>query len=163
MRVLTAVAVAVALVAPVAGAQHAHGVGALEVAVEGRTAQVRVSVPTDDIYGFERAPRTDAERARRDAALKSFAERGSELLLFDAALGCVITSTRVSDDVDPNAPGHREVVAEYAVRCQRDLAKSRLRLGVATVFPKVTQMKATRVSDDGATTKTLRRGDFLEL
>jgi hypothetical protein len=144
-------------------AQHTHGVAELEIAVEGRTAELRFTASAEDVYGFERQPRTDAERAKKTAAFTALRSKGATLLKFDPALGCTITAGTVEDLSDPKQTSHLEVLATYNVRCAKDLAKSRLRVGAAELFPGVTKVKATRVSEDGATTKTLGRADFIEL
>ena len=43
---------------------HQHGVASLEVAVEGNTLVVHLKSPLDNLVGFERAPKTDAERSK---------------------------------------------------------------------------------------------------
>jgi len=50
-----------------AGAQaapqaHEHGVARLSVAVDGKRRTIELDAPLDGWLGFERAPRTDAER-----------------------------------------------------------------------------------------------------
>jgi hypothetical protein len=144
-------------------AQHAHGVAELEIAVEGNSADVRFTASAEDIYGFERQPRTEAERAKKAAAFTALREKGAALLVFDAALGCTVAAVKVEDLADPKQASHLEVLATYRVTCRKPLAKSRLRVGAATLFPGVTRVKATRLSETGATTKTLGRADALEL
>ena len=41
---------------------HQHGVARLDVAVEATRVTLYLDTPLDNLLGFERAPRTDAER-----------------------------------------------------------------------------------------------------
>ena len=45
-----------------AGKAHEHGALKLDIAVEGTTLSIGMEAPLDNLLGFERAPRTDAER-----------------------------------------------------------------------------------------------------
>lgn len=48
---------------------HVHGAARLDVAVEGRSLTIVLDSPLDNLLGFERAPRTAAERSRADAVV----------------------------------------------------------------------------------------------
>ena len=56
---------------------HQHGVAKLAVAVDGKLLEIALESPLDNLLGFERAPRTDAERE----AVRKMAQR------FHAAAG----------------------------------------------------------------------------
>jgi len=158
-RLLTALLV----ILPVAAAaQHTHGVATLDVAVDDRTVNLRLVASADDVYGFERAPRTDAERAARDAALDALRRGPLTLFAFDPRAGCAVSTVRVTDDPAAGS-SHREVVAEYALACQRSPARTRLRLELMTRFPDISAIKVTRLSGDEAVVRTLKRGDALDL
>lgn len=53
---------------------HVHGVGELQIAIEGQTVAMDITVPGADIVGFEHAPGSDADHAAIDAALAQFAD-----------------------------------------------------------------------------------------
>ena len=53
----------------VADAQHTHGQATLLIGLEGAAGRIELRAPADDMYGFERAPRTAAERTRQNACL----------------------------------------------------------------------------------------------
>ncbi|MCB1546297.1 MAG: DUF2796 domain-containing protein [Hyphomicrobiaceae bacterium] len=52
-----------------AGKAHQHGVARLDLAVDGGTVTIAVEMPLDALVGFERSPRTGAERQAAAAAL----------------------------------------------------------------------------------------------
>ncbi|HMS02825.1 MAG TPA: DUF2796 domain-containing protein [Gemmatimonadaceae bacterium] len=146
---------------------HTHGLATLDIAIEGRTGVLRFSAPAEDIYGFERAPRTPAERQQREAALARLRTRFAELVIFEASLGCRITSTSLTDAVDraadhdraqaagrdhdhehDNESGHAEVTADYALACTRPPAGRDIRFGITRAFPAVRTVQVQLLSDD---------------
>jgi hypothetical protein len=73
-----------------AGKAHEHGALRLDVAIEGSKLTITMEAPLDNLLGFERAPRTDAERkAAADvlARLRS-PDKGTPLFALDAAAQC---------------------------------------------------------------------------
>jgi hypothetical protein len=146
---------------------HTHGLATLDIAIEGRTGVLRFAAPAEDIYGFERAPRTAAERQQREAALARLRTRFAELVIFEASLGCRITSTSLTDAVDRAAEhdrahaagrdrdhehedeaGHAEVTADYALACTRPPAGRDIRFGITRAFPSVRTVQVQLLSDD---------------
>lgn len=158
------------LTAPCASAQsrptpkaHTHGVATLDIAIEGRTGVLRFASPAEDIYGFERAPRTPAERQRRDAALAQLRTRFADLVIFETSLGCRITSTSLTDAVDRAAEhdrahaagrdhdddgGHAEVIGDYALTCAQPPAGRDIRFGITRAFPAVRTVQVQLLSDE---------------
>ncbi|MDH5541220.1 MAG: DUF2796 domain-containing protein, partial [Rhizobacter sp.] len=64
-----AVALGLSSAAAAAGKAHEHGALRLDVAVEATSVTLQLQAPLDSLVGFERAPRTEAERQRVDQAL----------------------------------------------------------------------------------------------
>ena len=145
----------------VLAAQHTHGVATLDIAIDDRTVTLRLVASADDIYGFERAPRTDAERAARHAGLETLRTDVTTLFAFDRALGCTPSTPIVTDAPPPSGSRHREVVAEYAFRCQRSPRGSRVPLGVWARLPELTSIKVTLLLGDDVAVRTLTRGQVL--
>jgi hypothetical protein len=160
---------ATALASAAVAAQHAHvhGTARINVVVEGSAATVEFIAPTDGIYGFERAPRTDAERRQREAGLQRLRGHIAKMVVFEADRGCRFDVTQLADaGAGDGGPAHahdhgggaahrhaehREVHAEYAVQCRRPLAGSNLRFGVTGVFPGIREVDVQILSDSGQT------------
>lgn len=70
-----------------AGKAHEHGVARLDIGVEVGRITLTLEVPLDGLVGFERAPRTDAERAAVAAALARLQE-ADKMVRIDGAAGC---------------------------------------------------------------------------
>ncbi|MEM6439193.1 MAG: DUF2796 domain-containing protein [Pseudomonadota bacterium] len=68
---------------------HVHGLGALELAIDGTEVAMRFEAPAADIVGFEHAPSTEAQRAAVDQALLDL-ERPDALFVLPAAAGCTV-------------------------------------------------------------------------
>ncbi|TXH37377.1 MAG: DUF2796 domain-containing protein [Burkholderiaceae bacterium] len=87
--------------AQAAGA-HQHGVAQLEVAADGNSLTVTLDTPLDNLLGFERGPRTDAERK----AVQAMAQRlrdAARLVVPAAAASCQLQGVGLASDVI--APG----------------------------------------------------------
>ena len=67
-----------------AGKAHQHGVARLDLAVDGGTVTIAVEMPLDALVGFERSPRTGAERQ----AAAAFALFGALSLVIGAFIAC---------------------------------------------------------------------------
>jgi Protein of unknown function (DUF2796) len=73
-----------------AGKAHEHGAARLDIAVDAQGLNITLTAPLESLLGFERAPRTDAER-RAVAALQSTLRDGARLFRFDAGARCAST------------------------------------------------------------------------
>ncbi len=145
-RVRTVLTLAGALAAaPSLAAQHTHGAATLDVGIGGQEGTAQLRAAGEDLWGFERAPRSAADRAARTAALARLRDGGGTLLRLAPALGCAV----VADSVTPvrTAEGHEEVTARYRVRCRRPLAGVPIGFGVTALFPRITRVRVQLVSD----------------
>ncbi len=89
-----ALALVATLPAAHAGKAHEHGVAKLDVAIEGNTLTVALESPLDSLLGFERAPRTDAER-KAAADMLARLRSGGALFRIDAAAQCTLRKAEV--------------------------------------------------------------------
>ncbi len=71
---------------------HQHGVATLDVALDGNQVTIDIDSPLDNLLGFERAPRSAAERQRVDAMANKL-KAADGLFVFDGAAGCVLKAT----------------------------------------------------------------------
>lgn len=81
-----------------AGKAHEHGVARLDLGVEAGRITLNLVVPLEDLVGFERAPRTDAERAAIVAALARLQE-ADRLVRIDSVAGCGAGKVRLEAPV----------------------------------------------------------------
>lgn len=84
------------------GKAHQHGVGQLNIAVQGDHLSIELEAPANDIVGFEYAPRTAAEKqATRDATAKL--RDSAALFVFPPAAECRLKEAEIEA---PHAGGH---------------------------------------------------------
>jgi hypothetical protein len=84
---IAATATTLAVAPALAHKAHQHGVAKLDVAVEPTRVRFDLATPLDNLVGFERAPRTDAERQRVDTAVAALRDAAA-LWRIDPAAGC---------------------------------------------------------------------------
>ena len=104
-----------------AGKAHEHGALKLDVAIEGNKLTIAMEAPLDNLLGFERAPRTDAERKAAADVLARLRnpDKGGPLFALDAAAQCIVGKAEVQAPVlEPGAKSapkdeHADLDASY--------------------------------------------------
>jgi hypothetical protein len=91
---------------------HEHGVGELNIAVDGNTVAMEFHAPGADIVGFEYAAESAEDRAAIDAAVATLA-RPLDLFIFPAAAECSVVQASAEleseedhDEHDEHEEGH---------------------------------------------------------
>ena len=145
-------------------APHVHGVVALDVALEGPRVVLSLKAPLDSLVGFERAPRTDAER-RAAADVLARLRQPDVLFRLDAAAGC----RRVSAEVAPpvleaglgaakgSIEGHADLRAQIAYDCSRSDELKTLEVGLADTFKRILRIDV-QVAGPRGQAKVILRG-----
>ncbi len=161
---------------------HVHGIGALNIAVQGAAVAMELHVPGADIVGFEHAAETAEDKAALAAAV-ALLERPLELFKLPEAAGCVVTSaaavfeTEAEDhehgeeghaedghDDHADAARHAEFDADYLLTCGDSTALDRIEFAYFAAFPNAKELDVQLVSDKGAgTAKVTRDADVLDL
>ncbi|MFT3803883.1 MAG: DUF2796 domain-containing protein [Burkholderiaceae bacterium] len=101
LRALASLVGTLALCAQPAAAQqhaHTHGRMALDVAIDARSITLAIEAPLDGFLGFERAPRTDAERGRV-ADMLARLKAADRLFRPDPAAKCGLTKVGIDSPV----------------------------------------------------------------
>jgi hypothetical protein len=140
---------------------HVHGAAEMNIVVDGKKIVVEFRSPAEGVMGFEHEAKTDADKKKRDAAMKAVKERFSEMVVFDKKLGCrsqpgeiVVAKTDAGDSNDrkhgkgdhKKSGEHRELRATHNFTCNNDPAGSRVRFGVTKLFPNVHELKVQVLS-----------------
>lgn len=84
---------------------HEHGVGQLNVAIEGSRIAMELRAPGADIVGFEHAATAAADREAVETAL-AVLERPLELFVMPEAAGCSVLEAHA--ELETDAHGHAE-------------------------------------------------------
>lgn len=149
-----------------AGKAHQHGVARLDLAVDGGTVTIAVEMPLDALVGFERSPRTGAERQAAAAALARMRD-GAALLRLDAAAQCKLVEARVEAPeleqpaaAAPNGDkgdGHADLDATYTFACAQPARLATLEVGLFDAFRRVERVEVQAALPQGQRKAVLRR------
>ena len=163
-RSLTILALAVFATAATAQHRHAHvhGVVALEAALDGGTLDVTLRAPLDSLLGFERPPRSDAEK-RAAQALQTRLGTDPAMLRPDPAAACtpagveLISAALGLGTAPPDADGHAELEARWRFSCTAPDKLGHLDLGFVGTYRGIGRVEATTVGAKGQHKAVLRR------
>ena len=107
-----------------AGPAHVHGVARLDIAIEATRLSVQLEMPLENLLGFERAPRTDAERRQADAVIARLRAAGA-MFVIDPAARCKPATVELESAAlklgspEPKATqaGHADVDGSFEFAC----------------------------------------------
>lgn len=140
---------------------HEHGVARVDVGVEARRLSVFLEMPLDSAVGFEREPRTDAERQQAQAALARLND-GAALWRIDPAAGCTLAKANV--EAGPLAPGaapakegHDDLDASYEFTCTDAAKAGFVEVGLFDAFARLQRVEVQAVTRKGQLKATLKR------
>ncbi|MEF7613088.1 DUF2796 domain-containing protein [Aquincola sp. MAHUQ-54] len=152
-------------------AAHQHGKASLDIAVERQSLAVQIETPLDSLLGFERAPRTDAERQAAAQALAKLRE-ADKLLVVDPAAGCTLAKVDIDAPVlgepggQPQAPqaghgaqgaheDHAELQAAVEFRCTDASLAKYIDVGLADAFRRIRTIDVQVAAPQGQLKRTL--------
>lgn len=156
-------AIALALTAsPVwAGKAHEHGVARLDIVVEARSITLSLESPLENIVGFERAPRGNAERQAVDAAMVALRSPNRQFQV-DAAAGCTQAPVQVDAPVLTQgaaaaAGDHAELTATVRFDCTDALRAKSIDTQLFGTFARLKRIDVQLVLPKGQSKVTLQR------
>ena len=165
---------------------HEHGVGQLDIAIDGQQVAMELHAPGADIVGLEYAAESDADLAAVDSAATTLAGP-LDLFVLPEAAGCsVVTATagleseedhddhgdeQGHDDHDDDRDehddeghddhasetGHTEFHAEYLLTCANPSAITEINFAYFDTFPNALEVEVQIISDAGATSFEVER------
>ena len=84
---------------------HEHGVGALNIAIDGTAVAMEFHAPGADIVGFEYEAKSDEDLAKIDAAISTLSAPQA-LFVLPSEAGCSLTNASVSLESEENHSDH---------------------------------------------------------
>jgi len=164
---------------------HEHGVGQLDIAVEGSQIALVFDAPGADIVGFEYEATTEADEVSVEKALAAL-ERPLEVFVFSSTAKCSVLQSRAelmggdkgghvghdhSRHVDKKrghkpkesgrdngaVAGHTEFNAEYLLECADIPALEQIDFYYFDLFPNALSLDVNLISDKGATAHKIGR------
>ena len=159
---------------------HVHGVAEVNIAIDGSKADVEFRAPAESVMGFEHEAKSESDKKKRDAALRTVQTKINQMVVFDPKLSCKFSEVKTAiveekgesgkTQSDKSAHGHkdqkktaehREVRATFSAACDKTLAGSRVTFGVHKTFPAIGEIKVQVLGDakqSGATIKKDKGG-----
>jgi hypothetical protein len=146
------------------GQANQHGVLKLDIAVEARKLTLQMESPLNNLVGFERAPRNDAERKRVDAALARL-RAAQALFAIDPAAQCrlanvVITSAVLKLGTSQPASAsdeHADIDASFEFDCLDAARAAFVDVGLFDAFGDMEQIEVQAATPKGQLKRTLKR------
>jgi len=126
---------------------HDHGAAEINIAVDGKTAEVEIHAPAMGIVGFEYIPTSAADKKKQADALAAFKANAARMVLFDAAAGCKVGGSEV--EVRQEEADHAEVHGEFKFSCAQPLAGTKVQFGMTRLYPAYTAVKVQVVGANG--------------
>lgn len=146
-----------------AGKAHEHGAVKLDVAIDGAVLTVLMEAPLDNLLGFERAPRSEAERKAAAEVLARLRNPGA-LLAPDAAAQCTLSKAEVQAPVLEPSPGakpaqdaHADLDASYTFNCARPAELRTLQLGLFDGYKRIQRIDVQVAGPQGQPRVSLQR------
>jgi len=143
-----------------AGKAHQHGVARLDVAVEPTRVTLDLETPLDNLLGFERAPRNDAERKAADAALARLRD-AAVLFRIDPAAGCTLAKvTLVSPALGlggkpDDKAAHADLDGRFEFDCKAGGRAGFVEVGLFDAFAPLKRVELQVVTPKGQLKATL--------
>ncbi|KQP18041.1 DUF2796 domain-containing protein [Pseudorhodoferax sp. Leaf267] len=149
------------------GHAHSHGQLSLDVAVDAQDITVRLDAPLHDLVGFERAPRSVAERGRVTALLEQL-KLADKLFVLDPAGGCKLGDVQIASAVlglgsapapakDEAAPEHADLDMTVTFACDKAAAARFIDVKLFDAFKGVRSVDAQVATAKGQSRVSLRR------
>lgn len=151
MKILVALAVALASSAAFAQHHHSHGVGQLGIVVEPGQLTLELEIPQHDLVGFERAPQTAREQLTVQAVLDKL-KQPERLFTPAAAAQCTLLEKTIEAPLltgGQAAGGHGDVAARYVYRCAQAAALNAVQASVFKEFPRLRTLTVSFAGPQG--------------
>lgn len=156
---LLATSLLFALPAAHATKAHVHGEGKLDVAIDKDKITLNLELPLDAAVGFERAPKSNKEKAALAAADKSLKDAAT-LFMPTPAANCMLQSMEIkvpftggADDHAHHAhegeTHHADIDANYVFRCANPAALKGIETIIFKSFKRLYRLEVQRSGPSG--------------
>lgn len=142
---------------------HVHGQLKLDVAIDGPTVIIAMESPLDNIVGFERAPKTDAEKKTVEAAIAQL-RAADKLFAIDPAANCKLGPVDLRSGAlglgnpDPaESGGHADLDASFSFNCTQAAAAKFIDVNLFAAFKGARQIDVQIATAQGQSKRQLKR------
>lgn len=127
--------------------RHVHGEGRLDIVVAKDQLNIDLELPLDVALGFERAPKTEKEKAALAEARKTL-EDAAGLFVPSAAARCTPQSASVALP-DFSGSEHADIDARYSFRCADPAALKAVETRLFKHFKRLYRIEVQRATPAG--------------
>lgn len=172
MRKPLLAAIAISSAAALAAGPHEHGLAQVDIAVDAQRITVTLETPLQNLLGFERAPRSDAER-RAVADLAARLRNASTLFRIDAGGACRAGQVELQSTAlgwgaaaAPAGPparrkdaddAHADLDASFEFNCASAARAGHIDLGLFDAFARLSRLEVRLATSKGQSSATLLR------
>lgn len=140
---------------------HEHGVGQLNIAIEGTRIAIELEAPGADIVGFEYKAKSSEDRAKVDAAIAVLAQP-LDLFVLPQAAGCGVVEASAALEAEEveghdhdhsghaDKSAHTEFEAEYMLECADPAQATSITFAYFDQFPNALKLEVQVISATGA-------------
>ena len=149
-----------AVLPALAGPAHQHGVATLDVDVEPGRVTLDLDTPLDNLLGFERAPRTDAEKERAATVVKQL-KAADGLFRIDSAAGCTLAKVTLTsaalglNGTPAEKEGHADLQGRFEFTCKAGNKAGFVEVGLFDAFAPLKRIDLQVVTPRGQLKATL--------
>ena len=144
-------------------AAHVHGQVRLDIVIDGPTIVIAMESPLDNFVGFERAPRTEAEKKTADDAIAQL-RAGAQLFKIDPAANCKLgpvtlrsSALGLGKNEEGAGEGHADLDGSFAFNCTNTAAAKFIDIDLFNAFKGPRQIEAQIAAPQGQFKRTLKR------
>lgn len=141
-------------------AAHEHGRASVDIAIERGQLTLALDTPLDNLLGFERAPRTAAERQAAEAAVARL-RAADGWVRIDPKAGCTLADVVLESDALGLGGGthqegeHAEMEGSITYRCTDATQAAYIELGLADAFKRIRTVDVQVAGPNGQLKRTL--------
>lgn len=133
---------------------HSHGAAEARIVIEGKRGKIEFESPTSAIYGFEYEAKTQADKGRKEKAIKLLQDKIADIFSFPAEKKCEF-KTEVYEVQQEKT--HANLFAEFSFTCAEPLKGAELTVSVQKQFPKIKKLKVDLAADEVQKSKEIEK------
>ena len=133
--------------------KHVHGEGKINAVIEGGKITLTLELPMDVAVGFERAPKSNKEKAALVDAEKTL-KNAANLFLPSAAAKCSVSTVHVEIPV-LNGKNHSDIDTKYVFSCGEPGALKEIETTIFKSLKRLYRLEAQRIGPTGEGTQRL--------
>lgn len=148
---------------------HEHGVGIMNIAIQGNEVEIELELPADNVVGFEHEARTAVEKKRvQDAAAKL--KKAANVVILPEGAACKLKKSEIKsalledhdehghkDDHDDHGKSekhddhdeHSEFAVHYHFECAKMALVSKLDVSLFKHFPSMHKLRVQYITPKG--------------